>query len=82
MTEINNQPIAPIQPVTDNYFGAEVIIGNYRYMENFNDPTGQQWVRTQADYTIETLSKLHGRNALVDRMMELDDSVPAKVSCI
>jgi prolyl oligopeptidase len=79
MTEINNQPIAPIEPVTDNYFGTDVI-DNYRYMENFNDPAVQQWVKAQANYTIETLAQLPGRNAFFDRMMELDDSVPAKVS--
>ncbi len=79
MTERNNQPIAPIEPVIDNYFGTDVV-DNYRYMENFNDPTVQQWVKAQADYTIETLSKLPGRKAFFDRMMELDDSVPANVS--
>ncbi len=79
MTEINNQPIAPIEPVTDNYFGTNVV-DNYRYMENFNDPTVQQWVKAQADYTIDTLSQLPGRSAFFDRMKELDDSVPTKVS--
>ncbi|WP_041548485.1 hypothetical protein [Chamaesiphon minutus] len=78
MTEINNQPIAPIQPVTDNYFGTDVI-DNYRYMENFNDPAVQQWVKAQADYTIETLAQLPERDAFFDRMRELDGSVPAKV---
>jgi prolyl oligopeptidase len=79
MTEINKQPIAAIRPVTDEYFGTDVV-DNYRYMENFNDPTVQQWVKAQADYTIETLSQLPGRKTFFDRMMELDDSVPAKVS--
>jgi prolyl oligopeptidase len=79
MTEIDNQPIAPIQPVTDNYFGTDVV-DNYRYMEDFKDPTVQQWVKSQADYTIDTLSQLPGRKAFFDRMKELDDSVPAKVS--
>jgi prolyl oligopeptidase len=78
MTEINNQPIAPIEPVTDNYFGTDVV-DNYRYMENFNDPAVQQWVKAQAEYTIDTLAQLPGRKAFVDRMRELDASVPAKV---
>jgi prolyl oligopeptidase len=78
MTEINKQPIAPIQPVTDNYFGTDVV-DNYRYMEDFNDPTVQEWVKAQADYTIDTLSQLPGRSAFFDRMVELDSSVPAKV---
>jgi prolyl oligopeptidase len=78
MTEINNQPIAPIEPVTDNYFGTDVV-DNYRYMENFDDPAVQQWVKAQADYTTETLAQIPGRNAFLDRMRELDASVPAKV---
>ena len=81
MTQTNNQPIAPIHSVTDNYFGTE-IVDNYRYMENFNDPVVQQWVKAQADYTIETLAQLPERDAFFDRMKELDDSVPAKVSGI
>jgi prolyl oligopeptidase len=78
MTEIKNQPIAPIEPVTDNYFGTDVV-DNYRYMENFDDPAVEQWVKAQADFTIDTLSQLPGRSAFFDRMMELDASVPAKV---
>jgi prolyl oligopeptidase len=79
MTEINNQPIATIQPVIDRYFGTDVV-DNYRYMEDFSDPAVQEWVRATADYTIETLAQLPGRKAFFVRMMELDDSVPAKVS--
>ncbi|WP_310485775.1 prolyl oligopeptidase family serine peptidase [Chamaesiphon sp. VAR_48_metabat_403] len=79
MTEINIKPIASIKPVTDNYFGTDVV-DNYRYMENFNDPTVQQWVKAQADFTIETLSQLPERKAFFDRMVELDSSVSAKVS--
>jgi prolyl oligopeptidase len=78
MTGINKQTIGAIVPVTDNYFGTDVV-DNYRYMENFNNPTVQQWVKAQADHTINTLSQLPGRSAFFDRMRELDASVPAKV---
>jgi prolyl oligopeptidase len=71
-------PIAPIKPVIDDYFGAKVT-DNYRYMENFNDETVQQWVRAQADFTKDTLEQLPGRNAFFNRMLELDASMPAKV---
>jgi prolyl oligopeptidase len=67
MIEINKQPIAPIAPVTDNYFGTEVV-DNYRYMEDFNAPTVQQWVRATANYTIETLSQLPERKAFFVRV--------------
>jgi prolyl oligopeptidase len=62
----------------DRYF-ATGLIDNYRHMEDFNDPTVQQWVRATADYTIETLSQLPQRQAFFDRMKELDASVPTEV---
>lgn len=74
-------PVAPVKPVTDDYFGAKVT-DNYRYMENFNDAPVQQWVKAQADYTINTLNQLPGRDAFFNRMMELEASVPAKVSSV
>jgi prolyl oligopeptidase len=78
MTEINAQPIAPVQPVTDNYFGID-IVDNYRYMENFNDPVVLQWVKAQAEHTNETLANLPERDSFFNRMVELDASVPVRV---
>jgi prolyl oligopeptidase len=66
VTEINIQPIALVKPVTDNYFGID-IVDNYRYMENFNDAAVQQWVKAQADFTIETLAQLPICRAITER---------------
>jgi prolyl oligopeptidase len=78
MAKQNNELFATIQPVTDNYFGKDVV-DNYRYMENFNDAAVQQWVKAQADFTNQTLAQLPGRDSFFDRMVELDAAVPAKV---
>ncbi len=34
MTEKPKPPVAPVKPVTDDYFGTKVT-DNYRYIENF-----------------------------------------------
>lgn len=73
--------VAPVKLVTDDYFGAKVT-DNYRYMENFNSEAVQHWVKAQADFTINVLKQLPGRDAFFNRMMELEAFVPAKVGCV
>ncbi|MUG93745.1 hypothetical protein F7734_15490 [Scytonema sp. UIC 10036] len=48
MLENPKPPVAPVQPVTDDYFGIKVT-DNYRYMENFKDEEVQKWVKAQAE---------------------------------
>ncbi|HEX4583374.1 MAG TPA: prolyl oligopeptidase family serine peptidase [Burkholderiaceae bacterium] len=66
-------PAAPIQPVTDDYFGTAVV-DNYRYLENLKDPQVQAWMKAQADYTRAALDSLPGRQALLDRVHELSNA--------
>ena len=47
-------PVAQVRPVTDTYFGTEVV-DNYRYLENLDDPEVQAWMKAQAHYTRATL---------------------------
>src|ERR1035438_2372794 len=42
-----SQPVAPLRPVTDTYFGTPVV-DNYRYMEKLDDPEVQNWMKAQA----------------------------------
>ncbi|HEX5409409.1 MAG TPA: prolyl oligopeptidase family serine peptidase [Gemmatimonadaceae bacterium] len=72
-------PVAPIRPVTDDYFGTKVV-DNYRYFENLKDPEVQTWMKAQADYTRQTLDALPGYPALLARVAALDASQPAQVS--
>jgi prolyl oligopeptidase len=72
------QPVAPVRPVVDEYFGTEVT-DPYRYMEMLEDPEVQEWMKAQADYTEHILSLIPGRDEVFNRMIELDASVPAKV---
>jgi prolyl oligopeptidase len=73
------QPVAPVRPVTDDYYGTK-IVDNYRYMENLKDPEVQQWIKAQADYTRATLANIPGRDKLLARIKELSNSAPVVVS--
>jgi prolyl oligopeptidase len=67
--------VAPVEAVVDTYHGTE-IADPYRYMERFEDPAVQAWVRGQADFTDKTLHRLPGRDALLKRIAELDAGAP------
>ena len=71
-------PVAPVRPVTDDYFGTKVV-DNYRYFENLKDPEVQQWMKAQADYARATLDALPGYGALFKRIDALFTSQPAWV---
>src|SRR5665213_3285888 len=65
------QPVAPMRPVTDDYFGTK-IVDNYRYFEDLKNPAVQNWMKAQADYTRHTLDSLPGYPALLKRVDELE----------
>lgn len=69
-------PAAPVRPVTDDYYGTKVT-DNYRYMENLKDPEVQAWMRAQNAYTRAVLASIPGREKLLARIRELDQTVPS-----
>jgi prolyl oligopeptidase len=64
------QPVAPVRPVTDDYFGTTVV-DNYRYMEDLGNADVKAWMKGQADYTRSQLDVLPGRKPLLDRVHTL-----------
>ena len=68
-------PVAPVRPVTDDYYGSKVV-DPYRYMENLKDPEVQGWMKAQNDYTRAMLARIPGREKLLARIRQLDQSVP------
>jgi Prolyl oligopeptidase, N-terminal beta-propeller domain len=71
-------PVAPVQVVTENYFGTEVS-DPYRYMENLKDLEVMEWFTEQDAYTRLALSRIPGRVALLARIKQLDQSGPPRV---
>jgi prolyl oligopeptidase len=72
-------PVAPVRPVTDDYYGTK-IVDDYRYMENLKDPGVQSWLKNEDAYTRATLAATPGRDKLLARIRELDRSEPATVT--
>ena len=72
-------PVAPVRPVTDEYFGVKVV-DPYRYMENMKDPEVEAWFKAQNDYTRAVLARIPGRDALLAEIKKFDESAPARVS--
>jgi len=74
-------PVAPVRPVTDEYFGVKVV-DPYRYMENLKDPAVDAWFRAENDYTRAVLARIPGRDSLLARIKKFDEAAPARVSDI
>src|SRR5450432_4584452 len=74
-------PVAPIHPVSDNYFGT-IIVDPYRYMENLDDPQVQAWIKGQADYAQHVLRAIPGRDRLLARIEELDEGAPYRFAIV
>ncbi len=68
-----NLPKTPVRDVTDDYFGTKVS-DPYRWLENTSDPEVVSWMKAQNDYAREALSKIPGRQQLVDRIKSLDNA--------
>ncbi len=56
-------------PVVDNYFGTK-ITDNYRWLENLNDTTVQNWIKAQADFSNKLIDKISGKEMLLKRLKE------------
>ncbi len=71
-------PVAPVRPVTEEYFGTTVV-DPYRYMEDLKDPAVDAWFKAQNDYTRAILARIPGRDALLAKIKQFDESAPARV---
>ena len=65
------QPVAPVRPVTDTYFGT-TLTDPYRWMEKLDDPEVKTWFKEQADYARGALDKIPGRDTLAAQIKALD----------
>ena len=72
-------PVARVKPVTEEYFGVKVT-DPYRWLEDLKDPEVQKWFKGQDDYTRALLRRIPGRAALLERISEVDQSAPFRVS--
>jgi len=76
---------APSQPVTDIYFGKE-IIDEYRNFENQKDTTVLNWIKSQSKYSQNVLNQIKNKenylmllDKLVDKRYDLSRSKPVNI---
>ena len=74
-------PATKKTPVTDTYFGVQVI-DNYRWLEDMSNKEVQDWFKAQHDYTDSWLNKISGRDALFEDFKKLDALRPANINGI
>ncbi len=65
-----NYPETTKQPVSDTYFGTEVV-DNYRWLEDDRSKQTEDWVKAENEVTFDYLSKIPYRDQLKDRLSEL-----------
>jgi prolyl oligopeptidase len=79
------RPDLPPPPATQVVEVREVLHGQvvadpYRWLEKTEDPQVQAWMKSQADYSRTVLSRITGRQELLDRMLQVENSAAARVS--
>lgn len=63
------------EAVNDTYFGT-TYTDNYRWLEDFKDPTVVSWFKDQAELTNTTMNKISGRNELIAEWKSIDKLQP------
>jgi prolyl oligopeptidase len=74
-------PVAAVRPIIETFYGIAVQ-DDYRYMENLQDPEVQSWLKHQNEYTHAVLDNLPGRQALLKRIVALDESTGSDIGSI
>ncbi|MBP2618734.1 prolyl oligopeptidase family serine peptidase [Chryseobacterium jejuense] len=66
-----NNP-APSVPVTDEYFGTQ-IVDEYRNLEDLDNPLTKEWMKTQTEYTNSILNQIPKRRYYLEKRLEFDE---------
>jgi prolyl oligopeptidase len=72
-------PVAPVRPVTDTYFGQQVV-DPYRYLEDQKSPEVIAFMKGQADYTRAVLDSIPGRQAFAAEMSRYMNAEEAAIT--
>jgi prolyl oligopeptidase len=72
-------PVAPLRPITDTYFGQQVV-DPYRYLEDQKSPEVVAFMRGQADYTRAVLDSIPGRKAFAAEMSRYMNAEEAAIT--
>lgn len=77
--QAQNTSLAPSVPVTEEHFGI-TITDDYRNLEDINNFSTKQWMKSQTDYTNSTLRKIPNWDNYLNLRTELDKKQGYSVS--
>jgi prolyl oligopeptidase len=66
-------PVAPVRDTAETMHGVTVH-DPYRYFENVKDPEVLAWLKAQGDYARQALDAIPGRDAMLQRIVELSNA--------
>ncbi|AZA82517.1 S9 family peptidase [Chryseobacterium lactis] len=67
-----NYPKTAEKPATDDYFGNK-ITDNYQWLEDLKNPEVKTWFKAQSDYSHSIIDKIPNRDALYNRMKQVQE---------
>jgi prolyl oligopeptidase len=67
---LESPPHTPVEPVTENFHGIEVI-DPYRWLEDQDSERTRRWIKGQTDYARSYLDAIPGRERVQKRIAEL-----------
>jgi prolyl oligopeptidase len=68
-------PVAPVHPVTEDFFGTKVT-DRYRWMEDPKNAEFKPWLLSQNDYARKRLAAIPGRDKLAADISKVSGAVP------
>jgi len=77
LAEPPSQPAAPKRPVTNTYWGVDVV-DNYQYLEQVDETEVLEWANAQNAYTRHRLDSAPQRQPILERIVELRHNVSPK----
>lgn len=69
VAQVNN--LAPSKVSIDEYFGIKVL-DEYRNLENLNDLSTSDWMKSQTQYSLSVLKNIPNRNFYINKRMEFE----------
>ncbi len=79
-SKLHSPPATPVRTVVDEFHSVKVP-DDYQYLESTADDSVKAWFKKQDDYARGILKRIEGRDQLLNRIKELDESV-AKVNSV
>jgi prolyl oligopeptidase len=79
LAQVAKPPVAPVRPVTDTYYGQQVV-DPYRWLEDQKSDESKSWMRGQADYTRAVLDSIPARKQFASEMEKYLNAEDASIT--